>query len=192
MADVVVHHRREIGLCGDPGLGEAAGGAEVAEEGGGEGGSLLFGVVGELEDAGDMLFGPGSGVGEGGLEDDDSARVGGECGAGEVFLLQGERLAIDGFAAVGGVGALGPAGVVAGGVVADDDDGEVCGLGEGGGLGGVAGGVGGDVDAGAEAGADAGERGDGRGCGAAVPVHDDGVGEGADDGDRVDAGGVEG
>ena len=113
-------------------------------------------------------------------------------------------LAVAAFAAVGGDGAGECAAAVdglvpvvrhvgaAGGVVADDDDGDVGALCGGGGLLAEFGRCVVDFDVGAGGGGDAGERRDGVGRRAAVPVPVDGVGEWADDGDGFEFGLVEG
>ena len=109
----------------------------VAEEDAREGGAFVLRAVRHVQDGGDVLLRPVDGVREAGDEHHDGARLHGEDLLDELLLLEGEGFAVAAFAAVGGDGAGERAAAVdglvpvvrhvgaAGGVVADDDDGDV-------------------------------------------------------------------
>src|SRR6185437_6645407 len=182
VADVVVHHRRELIDGSGPADDEVTAGVCVAEEDARQGGAFVLRAVRHVQDGGDVLLRPVDGVRKAGDEQHDGARLHGEDLLDELLLLEGEGFAVAAFTTVGGNGAGERAAAVdglvpvachvraAGGVVADDNDGDVRVFSGGDGLlSELAGGVV-DFDVGAKSGLDTGERRDGVGRRAATPL----------------------
>jgi len=124
VADVVVHHRRQVGVRSHPSLRQPACGIVVAEESARQSGALLLAVVRQMQDRRRVLLRPDDRVGEAAAQHDDRAGVGLQKPPQKGFVLQGQSAPVDPLLALARPLHLGPAGG-AHGLVPDDRDDDV-------------------------------------------------------------------
>jgi len=119
LGDVVLVLRRDLVGRRVDGVGETAGGVCATEENIGDGVAAFFAGPPCFDEGGGVLFDPRDGEGAGVHHDDDGARIGGDDGLDEVFLVawEGEGGAIAAFGfdvAVGADEADGDVGIFGG------------------------------------------------------------------------------